>query len=193
MNDRQMSDKELDEVLRTWASEAPAGHLDRSRVVSNVLRELHSTRRHRGWLTALFRARPGAPRPPNSTMSRPVQSRPRTAISPRISGGVRPCSVQSKPSPPALLRSPSAACSSSPSRSTRGRSARAATDEAPAAPVAVTATGAPGPCGPDDPVTETLGFVERTVGSVCQPTWTWSDERLNGEVTWASDRRRVRW
>lgn len=60
----------------------------------------------------------------------------------------------------------------------------AATEEGPAAPVAVTATSYAGGC-PGIPTTETNGFVTRTVGSTCRPTWGWSDERLNGTVTWA--------
>ena len=49
MNDQPMTDKEIDAVLRTWTPDAPAGHPDRSRVVGNVVRQLHSTRRRRRW------------------------------------------------------------------------------------------------------------------------------------------------
>ena len=66
MNDQHMTDKEMDAVLRTWTPDAPAGHPDRSRVVGNVVRQLHSTRRRRRrrrwWLTAAFRGTAGAPK-----------------------------------------------------------------------------------------------------------------------------------
>jgi len=61
----------------------------------------------------------------------------------------------------------------------------AATD-GPAPPVAVTATSHAGPC-PGADMTETIGFVERTTGGYCHPTWDWSDDRLDGTVTWASN------
>jgi hypothetical protein len=47
MNDRQMTDKEMDAVMRTWMEEAPAGQPDRSRVVGAVISQLGSTRRRR--------------------------------------------------------------------------------------------------------------------------------------------------
>ena len=43
MNDQQITDKEMDAVLWMWTPDAPAGHPDRSRVVGNVVRQLHST------------------------------------------------------------------------------------------------------------------------------------------------------
>ena len=49
------------------------------------------------------------------------------------------------------------------------------------APVEVTATGVPGPCV--DGTSETAGHVVRRRGGHCNPTWTWSDPRLDGTVT----------
>ena len=58
--------------------------------------------------------------------------------------------------------------------------------DAPTAPVAVTATSYAGSC-PGDETTETIGAIERTTGGYCNPTWDWSDDRLDGKVTWASN------
>lgn len=71
--------------------------------------------------------------------------------------------------------------------SVAGVAAQAEADDAvSAAPVAVTATSAPGPC-PSEGTIEDMGRFERSVGATCQPTWQWSDERLNGTVTWAAN------
>ena len=60
-------------------------------------------------------------------------------------------------------------------------------EQVPAAlPVEVTGTGAQGPCS-DTATTETVGGVQRVRGGTCNPTGIWSDERLNGTVTWASN------
>jgi hypothetical protein len=61
----------------------------------------------------------------------------------------------------------------------------AATDAEAATPVAVTATNSAGSCSAG--TVETLGGVTASRGGTCQPAWTWSDERLNGTVTWAEN------
>jgi hypothetical protein len=54
-----------------------------------------------------------------------------------------------------------------------------------AAPVEVTVTSAAGPC-PVSGVTQTVRGVSQVRGGECHPVWLWSDERLNGTVTWSS-------
>ena len=64
MSEQHMTDKELEAVLRAWTPDTPAGHPDRSRVVGNVVRLLHSTRprRRRWWLGSAFRGTADAPK-----------------------------------------------------------------------------------------------------------------------------------
>ncbi len=61
----------------------------------------------------------------------------------------------------------------------------AAMDPAPAPPVEVTATSSAGPC-PGEPTTEAVGDVTQSRGGYCNPHWSFSDERLNGTVTWSA-------
>jgi hypothetical protein len=68
MNDPQMTDTEMDHVMRTWMEEPPAGQPDRSRVVGSVVSRLGSTRRRRRrrWPLSLNRARATTSQAPDS-------------------------------------------------------------------------------------------------------------------------------
>jgi hypothetical protein len=188
MNDQHMNDKEMDAVLRTWVPDAPAGHPDRSRVVGNVVRQLHSTRRRRRWwLTAAFRRTASTP------MDAERHHDPATPV-PATNGHIPTDIGRSQ-----IMFSPAKAITAGalifaiggvlliaqPFERPLGAPG-AATDESPAAPVAVTATSYAGGC-PGAETTETVGIIERTTGGYCNPTWDWSDDRLDGKVTWASN------
>ncbi len=189
MNDQHMTDKEMDAVLRTWTPDAPTGHPDRSRVVGNVVRQLHSTRRRRRrwWLTVAFRGMAGAPKdaerhhdpaspvPATGGHTPTVIGRTQSMLSPvkAITAGALVFAIGGV----MLIAQPFDRPSVVPG---------AATDDSPAAPVAVTATSYAGGC-PGVETTETIGIIERTTGGYCNPTWDWSDDRLDGKVTWASN------
>jgi hypothetical protein len=61
----------------------------------------------------------------------------------------------------------------------------AATDEERAAPVEVTATSSAGAC-PVGATTEVVGGVRQSRGGYCNPSYTWSDPRLDGTVTYST-------
>jgi hypothetical protein len=64
----------------------------------------------------------------------------------------------------------------------------AETNGAGAVPVEVTGTGYGGNCGGG--TFEEDGIIVRQYGALCEPTYQWSDPRLNGNVTWESNQDR---
>lgn len=157
-----MTDPQLVPRLRAWLRSTDEAPEDVRRSATIVAARLEGERQRGRWWPLPSPRRSKAAREGRRSMSSLVQFMAASVIALTIGGAVFISQPVGQPS---------------------GLSGASA-DAGPAAPVAVTATGAAGAC-PGVATTETIAIVTRSVGGWCRPWWQWSDERLNGQATWA--------
>jgi hypothetical protein len=178
------ADNQMGPILRSWLKDTTVTPPDAHRSVSKVMDRLPEvSRQRRWWLPSLRRqTTPVSPAAIPETEYQPTPIPASNGHSPTVLGRTQSMfsPVKAITAGAVVFALGGAFLIAQPFQQ-QGSVPGAVTDEAPAAPVAVTATNAAGGC--DVSTDETLpGGINRHRWT-CAPSWTWSDERLNGTVT----------